>query len=227
MLKTIGAAWGIAKVIQFTGSVVSAGTTIFNFGKTVMALVSANPIVLLIGGAIAAVALLIANWDKVKSAASELWQAIKERFASIRDSIVGAFNSAKDAVGSFFSWIGDKLSWLDNKIESIPILGSLYSGGKALGRRRGRLHRRLIGGNALGTSYWKGGLTRVNERGGEILNLPSGTQIIPHDVSKRVAGGQTVQVYVTVQGNIIGNRQYADELGETIVQRILRALDNM
>ena len=67
----------------------------------------------------------------------------------------------------------------------------------------------------------------VNERGGEILNLPSGTQIIPHDVSKRVAGGQTVQVYVTVQGNIIGNRQYADELGETIVQRILRALDNM
>lgn len=227
VLKTIGAAWGIAKVIQFTGSVVSAGTTIFNFGKTVMALVSANPIVLLIGGAIAAVALLIANWDKVKSAASELWQAIKERFASIRDSIVGAFNSAKDAVGSFFSWIGDKLSWLDNKIESIPILGSLYSGGKALVGGVADFIGGLIGGNALGTSYWKGGLTRVNERGGEILNLPSGTQIIPHDVSKRVAGGQTVQVYVTVQGNIIGNRQYADELGETIVQRILRALDNM
>lgn len=227
VLKTIAAAWGIAKVIQFTGSVVSAGTTIFNFGKTVMALVSANPIVLLIGGAIAAVALLIANWDKVKSAASELWQAIKERFASIRDSIVGAFNSAKDAVGSFFSWIGDKLSWLDNKIESIPILGSLYSGGKALVGGVADFIGGLIGGNALGTSYWKGGLTRVNERGGEILNLPSGTQIIPHDVSKRVAGGQTVQVYVTVQGNVIGNRQYADELGETIVQRILRALDNM
>lgn len=227
VLKTIAAAWGIAKVIQFTGSVVSAGTTIFNFGKTVMALVSANPIVLLIGGAIAAVALLIANWDKVKSAASELWQAIKERFASIRDSITGAFNSAKDAVGSFFSWIGDKLSWLDNKVESIPILGSLYKGGKALVGGAADLIGGLIGGNALGTSYWRGGLTRVNERGGEILNLPSGTQIIPHDVSKRVAGGQTVQVYVTVQGNIIGNRQYADELGETIVQRILRALDNM
>ena len=220
VLKTIGAAWGIAKVIQFTGSVVSAGTTIFNFGKTVMSLVSANPIVLLIGGAIAAVALLIANWDKVKSAASELWQAIKERFASIRDSIVGAFNSAKSAVGSFFTW-------LDNKIESIPILGALYSGGKALVGGAADFIGGLIGGNALGTSYWKGGLTRVNERGGEILNLPSGTQIIPHDVSRRIAGGQTVQVYVTVQGNIIGNRQYADELGETIVQRILRALDNM
>lgn len=227
VLKTIAAAWGIAKVIQFTGSVVSAGTTISNFGKTVMALVSANPIVLLIGGAIAAVALLIANWDKVKSAASQLWTKIKETFGGIKDSIVGAFNSAKDAVGSFFSWIGDKLSWLDNKVESIPILGSVYKGGKALVGGAADFIGSLIGGNALGTSYWKGGLTRVGERGGEILNLPSGTQIIPHDVSKRVAGGQTVQVYVTVQGNIIGNRQYADELGETIVQRILRALDNM
>ena len=227
VLKTIGAAWGIAKVIQFTGSVVSAGTTIFNFGKTVMALVSANPIVLLIGGAIAAVTLLIANWDKVKSAASQLWAKIKETFGGIKDSIVGAFNSAKDAVGSFFSWIGDKLSWLDDKIESIPILGSLYSGGKALVGGAADLIGGLIGGNALGTSYWRGGVTRVNERGGEILNLPSGTQIIPHDVSARMAGGPQVTVNVTVQGNVIGNRQYADELGETIVQRILRALDNM
>ena len=227
VLKTIGAAWGIAKVIQFTGSVVSAGITIFNFGKTVMALVSANPIVLLIGGAIAAVTLLIANWDKVKSAASQLWAKIKETFGGIKDSIVGAFNSAKDAVGSFFSWIGDKLSWLDNKVESIPILGSVYKGGKALVGGAADFIGGLIGGNALGTSYWKGGVTRVNERGGEILNLPSGTQIIPHDVSARMAGGPQVTVNVTVAGNIIGNRQYADELGETIVQRILRALDNM
>ena len=220
VLKTIGAAWGIAKVIQFTGSVVSAATTIFNFGKTVMALVAANPIVLLIGAAIAAGALLIANWDKVKKWAADLWNKVKETFSGIKDSIVGAFEGAKDKISGFFSW-------LDDKIESIPILGSVYKGGKALIGGAADLIGGLIGGNALGTSYWKGGLTRVNERGGEILNLPSGTQIIPHDVSRRVAGGQTVQVYVTVQGNIIGNRQYADELGETIVQRILRALDNM
>lgn len=220
VLKTIGAAWGIAKVIQFTGSVVSAGTTIFNFGKTVMALVATNPIVLLIGAAIAAGALLIANWDKVKKWAGDLWNKVKETFTGIKDSIVGAFEGAKDKISGFFSW-------LDDKIESIPILGSVYKGGKALVGGAADFIGGLIGGNALGTSYWKGGPTRVNERGGEILNLPSGTQIIPHDVSKRVAGGQTVQVYVTVQGNIIGNRQYADELGETIVQRILRALDNM
>lgn len=177
-------------------------------------------IVLGLAAVVAGGVALYKNWETVKATAVSLWNKVKEVFSGIKNAIVGAFNSAKSAVGSFFTW-------LDNKIESIPILGALYSGGKALIGGAADFIGGLIGGNALGTSYWKGGLTRVNERGGEILNLPSGTQIIPHDVSRRVAGGQTVQVYVTVQGNIIGNRQYADELGETIVQRILRALDNM
>ena len=230
-LAGIGAAFGAIKIAQFASGMLNAMNNTKLFIKTVFGVAATNPVILgVVGGIAALVAIGVAlyrNWDTVKEKCSELWAAVKERFNGIKDSIVGAFNSAKDAVGSFFSWIGDKLSWLDNKIESIPILGALYSGGKALVGGAADFIGGLIGGNALGTSYWKGGLTRVNERGGEILNLPSGTQIIPHDVSRRVAGGQTVQVYVTVQGNIIGNRQYADELGETIVQRILRALDNM
>lgn len=216
VLKTIAAAWGIAKVVQFTGSIISAGTTIFNFGKTVMTLVAANPIVLFIGGAIAAGALLIANWDKIKAWASALWDKVKETFGGIKDSIVGAFNSAKETVSGFFSW-------LDDKIESIPLLGSLYSGGKSALSWIGD----QLTGNALGTSYWRGGLTRVNERGGEIMNLPNGTQIIPHDISARMAGGPQVTVQVTVAGNVIGNKQYADELGETIADKVILALDNM
>ena len=253
-LKLLAGAFVAVKVVTFTSSLISAGQTIGGFISTIAAMttattaqtaatgsatiaqtglnaaLAANPIgvvVLAITALVTAGVALYKNWDTIKAAASQLWTRIKQTFGGIKDSIVGAFNSAKDAVGSFFSWIGDKLSWLDTKVESIPILGSVYKGGKALVGGAADFIGSLIGGNALGTSYWKGGLTRVGERGGEILNLPSGTQIIPHDVSKRVAGGQTVQVYVTVQGNIIGNRQYADELGETIVQRILRALDNM
>ena len=80
----------------------------------------------------------------------------------------------------------------------------------------------------MGTSYWKGGLTRVNERGGEIMNLPGGTQIIPHDLSRKaVGGGRTVNVYVTVQGNVIGNKQFAHEVGEEVADEILRKIDNV
>ncbi len=40
---------------------------------------------------------------------------------------------------------------------------------------------------ALGTDYFRGGWTYVNEQGGEIINLPRGSQIIPHDISKEMA----------------------------------------
>lgn len=173
-------------------------------------------IVLGLGAVVAAGVALYKNWDTIKQYAGQLWTKVKETFGGIKDSIVGAFNSAKEAVSGFFSW-------LDQKIESIPLLGSLYSGGKSL--IGGAVD--LLAGNALGTSYWRGGLTRVNERGGEIMNLPSGTQIIPHDISARMAGGPRVTVNVTVAGNVIGNEQYADELGERIADKVIRAIDNM
>lgn len=48
-------------------------------------------------------------------------------------------------------------------------------------------NRVQIGRNATGTNSWRGGLTWVNEEGGEILDLPRGTRIIPHDVSMEMA----------------------------------------
>lgn len=41
--------------------------------------------------------------------------------------------------------------------------------------------------NASGTNDWKGGLTYINERGGELINLPRHAQIIPHDISMEIA----------------------------------------
>ena len=168
-----------------------------------------------IGLIIAAGVALYKNWDTVKAYASSLWTKVKEVFSGIKNAIVGAFNSAKEKVAGFFSW-------LDKKIESVPILGQLYKGGKAAGSW---IYSKL-NGNALGTSYWKGGVTRVNERGGEILNLPSGTQIIPHDVSRRSVGNRSVTVNVIVQGNMIGDEEYADEMGDVIVRRLIDAMDN-
>lgn len=46
-----------------------------------------------------------------------------------------------------------------------------------------------FGRNALGTSSWRGGPTSVNEFGGELINLPRGAQVIPHDLSKRMIAG--------------------------------------
>ncbi len=58
-----------------------------------------------------------------------------------------------------------------------------------------------MAGFATGTDSAPGGLARVNEQGGEILNLPKGTQVIPHDVSMALArsGGDThVSIPITI-----------------------------
>lgn len=82
-------------------------------------------------------------------------------------------------------------------------------------------------GNATGTNYFEGGWTHVNENGGEIMNLPNGTQIIPHDVSTKMGSGYTVNCPVTIQGNVIGNESFIDQVGDAISSRVSLALGNM
>jgi hypothetical protein len=241
-VKLLAVAFGLVKLAQFNQSVAGGASALLGMGKTVLtmtgvlggqtaatgaataaqtglnAAMSANPVgavILLIEGAIAVGVLLYKNWDTVKAKAGEVWTSIKTAFGGIRDSITGAFSAAKDKVAGFFSW-------LDQKIESVPILGSIYKGGKnAVSWIADHLD-----GNAMGTPYWRGGLTRVNERGGEIMNLPSGTQIIPHDVSVKAAGGRSVTVNVNIQGNVIGNREYTEQVGEYVGRKVLAALGN-
>lgn len=193
-----------------------------------------------IAAIIAAGVLLYQNWDTVKAYALDLWEKIKEVFAGIKSAIVGAFDAARSKVAGFFSW-------LDAKISSIPILGSIYGKGKeVVGGVAGWIGDK-IAGNATGTSYWRGGLTMVNERGGELMNLPGGTQIIPHDVSMRAAdsygaalasassapvpamagGAPTFNLAINVNGNMIGNEQAANQFGEIIVGKVMDALRNL
>lgn len=241
-VKLLAVAFGLVKLAQFNQSVAGGASALLGMGKTVLtmtgvlggqtaatgaataaqtglnAAMSANPVgavILLIEGAIAVGVLLYKNWDTVKAKAGEVWTSIKTAFGGIRDSITGAFSAAKDKVAGFFSW-------LDQKIESVPMLGSIYKGGKnAVSWIADRLD-----GNAMGTPYFAGGLTRVNERGGEVMRLPSGTQIIPHDVSVKAAGGRSVTVNVTIQGNVIGNREYTEQVGEYVGRKVLAALGN-
>ena len=243
------------------------------------AAMAANPIgavILAIEALIAVGVLLYKNWDTIKAGAQSLWNKFKDVSIRIGTAFSGAFNKVKNAAKTALEWVGDKLSWLNNKIESIPILGSLYKGAKGVlgdaiewvdnattGNRSGTstgttqtttrskttttagpvktttsttttipkpTPSSLLSlpglGKATGTPYWRGGYTRVNERGGEIMNLPSGTQIIPHDVSVKAAGGRSVTVNVNIQGNVIGNREYTEQVGEYVGRKVLAALGN-
>lgn len=303
VLKGLAAAWAVKKVLDFNNGLADCVGNIGGIIKTVLtmtgvlggqaaatgtatvaqtglnAAMTANPIgavILAIEALIAVGVLLYKNWDTIKAGAQSLWNKFKDVSIRIGTAFSGAFNKVKNAAKTALEWVGDKLSWLNDKIESIPILGSLYKGAKGvlgdaiewvdnattgnrLGTSTGTTQTKTSSkttttagpvktttsttttipkptpssllslpslGNATGTPYWRGGYTRVNERGGEIMNLPSGTQIIPHDVSVKAAGGRSVTVNVNIQGNVIGNREYTEQVGEYVGRKVLAALGN-
>lgn len=306
VLKGLAAAWAVKKVLDFNNGLADCVGNIGGIIKTVLTMtgvlggqaaatgtatvaqtglntaMAANPIgavILAIEALIAVGVLLYKNWDTIKAGAQSLWNKFKDVSIRIGNAFSGAFNKVKNAAKTALEWVGDKLSWLNDKIESIPILGSLYKGAKgALGNAIEWVDNATTGnrsgtstgttqtttrskttttagpvktttsttttipkptpssllslpglpglGKATGTPYWRGGLTRVNERGGEIMNLPSGTQIIPHDVSVKAAGGRSVTVNVNIQGNVIGNREYTEQVGEYVGRKVLAALGN-
>lgn len=90
-------------------------------------------------------------------------------------------------------------------------IGWMGPNGKVYGTVFGAAWANIIGANAKGTDYWRGGLTKINEEGGEILNLPRGTQIIPHDVSMeiaRAAGTQSAVNNNTTNNSTTNNSYY-------------------
>ena len=86
-----------------------------------------------------------------------------------------------------------------------------------------------IPGRAIGDSSWRGGLVQVHERGGEILDLPRGTRIYPHDVSMRMAkGGQSQMINIPKLADQIIVREEADidRIGDRLVQKIRKSSEN-
>ena len=156
-------------------------------------------------------------FEGIKQTAENLWENIKGVFGGIRDAIVGAFDTVKERVSGVFDYIREKLGEIDDKIESVPVVGDIYKGVKGLF------------GNATGSAYFKGGATRINEGGrGEIVSLPNGTKIIPNSLSKKsISNSRNINVNVTVQGNVIGNETYVNEMGEKITQKVILALGNI
>jgi hypothetical protein len=88
-------------------------------------------------------------------------------------------------------WISDLLDWEWPSLPSLP--SWMNFGGDD------------TGGNALGTSNWRGGMTWVGESGRELVQLPQGSRVYSHRESEQLAlagAGGGVTVYATVNSAI-------------------------
>lgn len=135
---------------------------------------------------------IMARWKAMLFA--DLGQSMADRITPYFDGITrgarnltDAFNNVKMGFANMLAGMASRMaaSGLSRILGSV--FGGLFGGGDLLtGAMRGA-GLNAIPAYARGTPFSVDGLARLNERGGEILDLPGGTRVIPHDISKRMA----------------------------------------
>lgn len=137
------------------------------------------------------------------------WKGIVDIFSGIVNTLVGLIQGIVNAIKGVVDGIKGitKLSGGGASAESVVSVPS----------------------RAIGDSSWRGGLVQVHERGGEILDLPRGTRIYPHDVSMQMAKsgqGQTVNIPKLADQIIVREEADIDRIGDRLVQKIRKSSEN-
>lgn len=215
-------------VASLWASITSGVGAVVGAVKNLWLLVTANPMLFAIMAIVTALVWCYTNWDLVTEYAGKAWDLCVQ----FGDWISGVFSRAWEGMKEFavkaFNSIVETVKWAwDHSPLGMVVNALVGLAGKTVTliteNRNGTQEH-----NALGTSYFKGGLTHINERNaGEIVNLPNGSQIIPHDVAVKQSNAPVYNVNVTVQGNVIGNEEYVNDIGNSIVQKLQLSMSNI
>lgn len=203
-----------------------------------------------------------AIWNGVVKALDKL----KEGFNKVTDFITGVFMSAWDSLmkaldailhpietaKNAFGKLIDKLKFwnktpaddktiniTENTKKTTETVGGANKTGIATTSIKNPRH-------ALGTAYFKGGVTGINEGGrDETAILPAGTQILSHEEGKSLQKNNTekqviikeveskkssdkkIELHIHIAGNFIGEKEHMEKYGEYTANKILAALNNM
>ena len=85
---------------------------------------------------------------------------------------------------------------------------------------------------AKGTNNWQGGIVQISEKGGEIVDLPSGSRVYPYDESVRMARQESkknfsVTIAKLADSIVVREDSDIDKIAEAIVRKIEAAAGNM
>nr|DAU93829.1 MAG TPA: minor tail protein [Caudoviricetes sp.] len=145
-------------------------------------------------------------WKGVQDVVEGIFTAIFSFISGIINGIIGAVKNVIDAIGSIV----------------VPNSGET-----------GTATATTVPKMAGGTMNWTGGLVQVSERGGEIIDLPSGSRIYPHDQSVAMARAEgrrmtSTSISVNVSGNNFTVREEADinKIGDAIARKLSMAISN-
>lgn len=153
------------------------------------------------------------NWGLAWSGVAQIFDGI---VGGIKATFTGAINGIIGAINGFLGGLNgiqipDWVPGVGGKSFSMPLIPML----------------------AVGTDFWPGGLAQVHERGGEIIDLPRGSRVYPHDESLRMArqegarsGGSSGGVTINIANMAIREEADIEKVGDAIVRKLKKARDN-
>ena len=226
---------GIAIVAKGMGSTfLTAGRMMITIIRAVGAAAMANPIIIIIAAIIAALYLLWSNWDTVSQYIEQAIQAVSEAVDAGMNWISSAWDNAMDAIGqtasniwegikatfrSGVNWVIDQVNGLISSINGLSIDIPSITGGAPT----------HVGFNIPSLSHFergvenfRGGFAVINEdRRGELVHLPNGSTVVPHDESIRQAmnagsGGITIRIDTMN----VRSEQDIDAVAEKLVEKM-------
>ena len=238
---------GVGKVIQVFGKVYKSVTNVvevFKNIKTALSVVKAgfalltSPVGIAIAVFIALVTagiLVYKNWDTIKAKAGDLWAGIKQTFGGVVDWFGGIWDGVKTGFKSFINFIIGGLNKIPEGLNKLNVKLPDWIpgvGGKELG-----FSVPTIPYLANGTKNWKGGLAQINEPwiGGEIVDLPSGTRVYPHDKSVQMAkadgaktagGSKSIVVQKLADSIVVREEADIDKIVDKLVKKLERVRNN-
>ena len=203
-----------------------------------------------------------AIWDGVVKALDKL----KEGFNKVTDFITGVFMSAWDSLMKALDAILHPIETAKNAfgklIDKLKFWNKTPADDKTINiTENTKKTTETVGGanktgivttpiknprHALGTAYFKGGVTKINEGGrDETAILPAGTKILSHEEGKSLQKNNTekqviikevenkkssdkkIELHIHIAGNFIGEKEHMEKYGEYTANKILAALNNM
>ena len=66
----------------------------------------------------------------------------------------------------------------------------------------------------------RGGTVRINERGGEIVTLPDGSQVIPNDISRQIAANVGTTINISFSGARISDDMDLKHVTDVVIRRL-------
>ena len=159
---------------------------------------------------------------ELEESAGTTWEEISSGASSMESNIASAFQSAKDEAET--AWDG-VTGWFEENVWG-PLSERARSAWSNLQTTIADIRSSassfsfsipsIFSGHATGSSFYAGGWTEINERGGEIVDLPQGSRIYPHATTERMIQAELGGNHssgggpVVIKGNTFYVREEAD-----------------